>query len=143
MPCEEATAKALRERGYRMTPQRTLIVAALRHLGGHRTAQELRDAVHRAAPVIDASTVYRTLATLKDLRLVTETDLGRGESAFEWRDPEPHHHLVCERCGSATWLDHRYLAQLRHTLQDDLGFEANIDHFAIFGTCQQCRGTAV
>ena len=138
MSCEHATSAALRDRGYRMTPQRQLIVSALRHSGGHRTAQELLRAVRQTYPSVDVSTVYRTMAALKEIRLVTETDLGQGESAFEWRDPRPHHHLVCERCGSSRALDHRYLERLGEALQQDLGFDADLDHFAIFGTCAEC-----
>ena len=64
MSCEKSSAQALRERGLRLTPQRRLILAALRHAGGHRSANELLEEVRRVYPDVDASTVYRTLTLL-------------------------------------------------------------------------------
>ena len=69
--------KTLREHGFRLTPQRRLILAALRHAGGHSSAQEIRDAVQAAYPDVDASTVYRTLTALRDAGLVSEDGPGR------------------------------------------------------------------
>lgn len=141
MSCEEASARALRERGFRLTPQRRLILAALRHANGHSSAQEIHDAVQAEYPDVDASTVYRTLTALRDAGLVSETDLGGGEAAFEWLAAERHHHLICQHCGEATALNHRYLQRLGDAVHADLGFKANLDHFAIFGTCASCAGT--
>ncbi len=141
MSCEESSAQALRERGLRLTPQRRLILAALRHAGGHRSANELLEEVRRAYPDVDASTVYRTLGALKESGLVTETDLGAGEAAFEWMGRDRHHHLICQRCCATAALHHRYLQALGDTLLSELGFAADLDHFAIFGTCDRCRST--
>ena len=141
MSCEESSARTLRERGFRLTPQRRLILAALRHAGGHRSAQEIRDAVQAEYQDVDASTIYRTLTALRDAGLVSETDLGGGEAAFEWLVAERHHHLICQRCGETAALDHHYLQQLGDALRAEIGFEANLDHFAIFGTCAACAQT--
>ena len=87
---------------------------------------------------MDISTVYRTMTSLKELRLVTETDLG-GDSTFEWAKEGPHHHLVCSGCGAISQLEHASLERLEADLLGDYGFSANLDHFAIFGTCRACR----
>jgi len=143
MSCDEASARALREHGFRWTPQRRLILAALRHATGHSSAHGIRDAVQAEYPDVDASTVYRTLTALRDAGLVSETDLGGGEAAFEWLVAERHHHLICQRCGETAALDDHYLQQLGESLRAELGFEANLDHFAIFGTCAACASTGV
>jgi Fur family transcriptional regulator, ferric uptake regulator len=141
MGCEKLTADLLRENGHKLTPQRMMIVSAVRHAGGHRTAAEVLDAVRHDAPYVDASTVYRTLGVLKDLRLVTETDVGEGESVYEWIQEERHHHLICKLCGGIERLDHRFLEDLSAEIMHDAGFQADLDHFAIFGTCSICSGS--
>jgi len=83
--------------------------------------------------------VYRTLASLKDLRLVTETDMGTGDLSYEWAGATPHHHLICQRCGGVTQLDHHYMTGLGDAVRGTYGFEANLDHFAIFGVCRECQ----
>ena len=142
MSCEAEIATALRAVGQKITPQRMLILGCVRHTGGHITASQILDSVRRSYPFIDASTVYRTLAVAKDLRLVSETNLGSGDNLFEWIDAERHHHLICRVCGSVSSLEERHLDGLASAVQNETGFSADIDHIAIFGTCAGCREQA-
>ena len=80
----------------------------------------------------------RTLGVLKKLRLVSETDLGAGESIYEWLHQNRHHHLICRMCDRLIQLDHQYMANLGTEILDDYGFKADVDHIAIFGLCSDC-----
>ena len=141
MSCEAATAEILRARGLRLTRQRETVIAALRHTEEHRTAPAILADARRQHPALNASTVYRTLALFKRLGLVSETDLGTGELSYAWLGPERHHHLICHGCQRTIALDHQYLQPLQRALRDDFGFDATVDHFAIFGLCRRCRRT--
>ena len=138
MSCEEATAQALKATGHRLTPQRLMILTAIRHANGHKTALEILDDVKVSYPFIDASTVYRTLNVLKGMRLISETNMGGGEYQFEWLTPVRHHHLICRSCNRVVLLDHRYLEALGDQVMEEYGFEADIEHLALFGTCREC-----
>ena len=139
MACEKDTAVLLREAGQKVTPQRVLILCAVRHSGAHVTAAKVIDALHTEHPYIDVSTVYRTMASATDLGLVSETDMGGGESEFEWIGRDRHHHLICRTCGDVISLDHAYLDSLATVLYEALGFQADLGHFAIFGICKECQ----
>ena len=139
MGCESDTIGLLRETGHKMTPQRMMILSSLRHAPGHLTAAEIFERVRAEYPYVDISTVYRTLTVLKDLRLIAETDMGIGDATFEWVDEQRHHHLICRKCNSVSQLDHGYLAELGARIGRDLGFRADLDHFAIFGLCTACQ----
>ena len=139
MCCDDDTATLLRRAGQKVTPQRLMVLTALRHRDGHATAGEIFAQVRAAYPYVDISTVYRTLASLKELRLVTETDMGAGDLHYEWANATPHHHLICQQCRQVTDLDHGHMLALGRTLKETYGFEANLDHFAIFGVCGECR----
>jgi Fur family ferric uptake transcriptional regulator len=140
MSCETDTVKALRQSGYRLTPQRMLITSAVRHAGRHITAGEILEQVQASYPYVDISTVYRTLGVLKQLGLVAETALGGPEACFEWLEAHRHHHLICRRCGAVTSLDHVYMENLGAEIMADYGFRPDLDHFAIFGLCSACQG---
>ena len=138
MSCERETAVVIREAGQKVTPQRVLILSGLRHSGQHVTATNIIDELKAAHPYIDASTVYRTLASATDMGLVSETDMGSGESEFEWIGKDRHHHLICRSCGSVISLDNSYLDGLATLLYEEAGFRADLGHFAIFGVCRDC-----
>jgi len=139
MSCESTTVDVLREAGHKMTPQRMLILTSLRHANGHLTAADIFDRVKQSYPYVDISTVYRTLAVLKDLRLISETHMGGGDATFEWVGAERHHHLVCRGCDGVTELDHHYLEELGARIVRELAFRPALDHFAIFGLCRSCQ----
>lgn len=139
MSCEEDTATLLRRAGHKLTPQRLMIVRALRHGGGHLSATQIADDVKTAYPMVDVSTVYRTLDVLRRVGLASSTDMGTGDVLFEWRPPEPHHHLICSRCGRVVEVEHGSFRALAAGLDRDYGFAADLHHFAIFGLCRACR----
>lgn len=139
MSCETETAVALRGAGQKVTPQRMLILSAIRHAGHHLTANDVLEEVKRSYPFVDVSTVYRTLGSAAELRLVSETNMGSVETEYEWVGADRHHHLICRTCGRVTSLDNSYLDGLATALYDEQGFQADIGHFAIFGLCRDCR----
>jgi Fur family ferric uptake transcriptional regulator len=139
MSCESETASVLRTAGQKVTPQRMLILCAVRHHQHHVTTADVLDEVRRSYPFIDVSTVYRTLNSARDLRLVNEMYRSGGETEYEWVGAERHHHVICRACGSESVLDASYLGSLAAALLEDQGFQADLDHFAISGLCRECR----
>jgi Fur family ferric uptake transcriptional regulator len=142
LSCEPEIVELLRESGQRPTPQRLMILSILRHREGHLTAAEILTEVKKEYPYVDISTIYRTMNALKELHLISETDMGSGEYSYEWRLDEPHHHLVCRQCGTELSLNSRYLEGMEERLLKDYGFHAEMDHVAIFGLCRDCQRTA-
>lgn len=128
-----------RRHGLRMTRQRRVILRALCELQGHASAERIHETIAKCDDDVDLSTVYRTLERLRDLRILSQTDLGRGCAEFEVVAEQPHHHLVCQHCGCVIDLDHGYLAPMAETIRRDLCFEPVLDHFAIFGLCRACQ----
>ena len=142
MSCETDTAIALRDAGQKVTPQRMLILSTIRHAREHVTASQIIDAVQGKFAFVDPSTIYRTLASATALGFVSETDMGAGESEFEWIGKNRHHHLICKSCGAVNSLDNSYLNGLATLLHEEMDFEPDLGHFAIFGTCGPCRASS-
>ncbi len=128
-----------RQRGYRLTPQREMILLAIHESEGHVSAEELYERVKAQNPCVDISTIYRTLELLKELRFVNEVNLGHGCVRYEQAAGEPHHHLICKRCGNVLEMEHDLIAPLHSQLLERYGFQADLSHIAISGLCQTCR----
>jgi Fur family ferric uptake transcriptional regulator len=128
----------IRQRGYRMTPQREMILEAI-HEEGHITADEIYQRVRAKSSAINLATVYRTLEMLKQLGIVTAIDTGGGCVHYELAGEQPHHHLVCEACGETVELDCEVLLPLEQELCKRYGFQMNLNHLALFGLCPRCQ----
>ena len=129
----------LSEQGYRLTPQRMLVLAAIENSDDHISAEEIYAEVIAKYPHVNISTVYRTLELLNQLGLVTETDLGGGRVRYHPADKGHHHHLVCQQCGKIIDLDESVLVSLEKVLFGEYNFSADLRHLAIFGRCADCR----
>lgn len=141
MSCHQSAVKALKEAGYRLTPQRITILEAVHHLGDHVTAEQILTYVERRYPIVDQSTVYRTLELLTELGIVQKLTVSGQPTEYEVEE-EPHHHLICRECGSVTAVPAEHFDAVYTTLLQTYGFQADLDHLAITGHCASCRGTA-
>jgi len=128
----------IRERGYRMTPQRQIVLDTVCAHGGHATASQIYDSVNDQQPAINRATVYRILDFLCELQLVAKADIG-GHTVFEVVGDSPHHHLVCRQCQHVASLEDYHFDELAAHLLEEHGFEADLSHLAITGLCAECR----
>jgi len=134
----EGIGSKLSELGYRLTPQRMMILSAIENSDDHISAEEIYAQVVAKYSNVNISTVYRTLELLKRLGLVTETDLGEGRVRYHPADKGHHHHLVCKECGAIIDLDESVMAPVKDTLLREYKFIADLEHLAILGRCVNC-----
>lgn len=137
----DGLTQGLRERGYRLTPQRQFVLQAVTTLR-HGTPDDICAEVRRTAAGVNISTVYRTLELLEELGLVTHTHLGHGPPTYHAASDDDHLHLVCRDCGQVTETDVALAADFMARLAEEHGFETDVRHFAIFGRCGACSGGA-
>ena len=131
-------ADELIEQGYRLTPQRIMILSAIENCDHHISAEEIYAQIVARYPIVNISTVYRTMELLKRLNLVIETDLGEGRVRYHPADKGHHHHLVCRECGAIIDLDESLLTPLKSALIKEYKFSADLKHLAIMGRCLNC-----
>jgi Fur family ferric uptake transcriptional regulator len=132
--------KTLHQRGMRMTPQRQLVLDAVRELG-HATPEQICEHVQRSAPAVNITTIYRTLDLLEGLELVRHTHLGHGAPSYSTR-PHDHVHLVCHRCGEVIELATEEFVDLTERLLQLHGFVLDASHLALSGRCASCTAAA-
>lgn len=127
----------LRARGYRLTPQRQLVLEAVGAIG-HATPEEIATAVRRTASGVNISTVYRTLELLEELGLVRHTHLGHGAPTYSVAGDDDHVHLVCRDCDGVEEASTELVADVVARLATDKGFTVDVGHFVLFGQCKTC-----
>ena len=132
--------RTLHERGLRMTPQRQLVVDAVRALG-HATPEQICTKVQASAPAVNITTIYRTLELLERIGLVRHTHLGHGAPTYSEREHQ-HVHLVCHDCGSVIEAPTDLMAPLAERLATESGFVLDATHVALSGRCVACCDTA-
>ncbi|MDI2031071.1 Fur family transcriptional regulator [Saccharopolyspora sp. TS4A08] len=131
----------LHQRGMRMTPQRQLVLDAVRELG-HATPEQVCKKVQETAPTINITTIYRALDLLEQLGLVRHTHLGHGAPTYSAEEHE-HVHLACHRCGRIDEVAIETMDELADKLRREHGFALDATHLALSGTCRECQNADI
>jgi Fur family ferric uptake transcriptional regulator len=127
----------LRSRGYRLTPQRELVLQAVTALG-HATPEDALSWIHQRSSGVNISTVYRTLELLEELGLVRHAHLSHGAPTYHPTSAAEHVHLVCRTCETVSELEPAAVEPLVSSLRAQHGFVADIGHLTVFGQCKEC-----
>ena len=131
-------AARLHSLGYRLTPQRQLVLQAIETLG-HATPDEILADVQQHASAVNVSTIYRTLEVLEELGLVRHTHLSDRAPTYHSVTDHVHFHLVCRNCHRVISVDPAVLAPFAARLREEQGFVIDVGHLAIFGECMECE----
>ncbi|MGO8693072.1 MAG: Fur family transcriptional regulator [Rectinemataceae bacterium] len=137
------------ESGHRSTSQRKLLAHALASLarsGTGFTAEELWQELRSVSPTIGRATVFRSVKTLVDQKVLDSIDFLDGARLYRACGPRlakggHHHHLACLHC--------KKISEFHFCLgEDELNRIACDEHFrmqthslTIYGLCAACSRT--
>jgi Fur family ferric uptake transcriptional regulator len=130
---------SLRKRGYRITPQREMIIQVITQSPQHLSAEEIFVELQKHTQATNIATVYRTLDMLWEEGFACRNDLSEGKIVYAANLHGPHIHLVCRRCNQIIDADTRVLKELGEVMDSQYDFDADLDHISIFGLCSECR----
>lgn len=128
----------LRQRGYRLTPQRHMILRVIQEADEHLSIDQIMERVQQLNPYVSLSTVYRTLELLKSVGLVRESHLPGEQPLYETAEGHAHHHLICRRCKATFHLDEELLGNLNEQLQKQYHFHGLSLELMAAGYCNEC-----
>jgi len=141
---EKRVENALRQGGYKITPQRRTVIRAIIHSHEHLTPAEIHKKVCREDPRIGLVTIYRTLEILAELNLICEMHAGGNCRSYLMRRPvEHHHHLICSDCGTVIDFTDCDLGELEKKLSKENSFKISGHILEFVGQCRRCRSKAV
>ena len=139
---EKRIVAALRQRGYKLTPQRRVVLNVLAHSQEHLTPAEVYERVHQEDPSIGLVTVYRTLDILAELGLICAVHAGGSCGSYIIGPQEHHHHLICSDCGAVVAFADCSLNDLEQRLSTNTGFKIESHLLEFLGRCQDCQKAA-
>jgi Fur family ferric uptake transcriptional regulator len=116
--------RILRDRGYRLTNQRRVIVRGLEG-DRHLSAEEIYDRVKGEHPEIGLSTVYRTLDLLHELGIVRKEDF----------------HARCRECGAVIEFNEELMEYLALQVERETGFVSDWYEITLHGRCANCAAS--
>ena len=134
--------KNLREKGYRITPQREKILELFLELpeGDHLSAEDLQELLLQNNIKISLATLYRTLKFLVLNSHLRELDFGEDHKHYELNSQKKHHHLICNKCGlTIEFNDEKLIKLAKSTAEKQNKFKGFDYQFKIFGLCEKCN----
>ncbi len=143
---EDSIGDALRGAGLRRTPVR---VAVLDAVTSSRAPLSAPGVIHRLGEETDPVTVYRTLNTLAEAKLLHRVRgedgawryaaTSSGSTRDEHRD-HPHAHFVCDSCGDVECLQ-RVPVPEQLVRSKDLGrrYDVTYAELVVHGVCPKCH----
>ncbi|MBP2637430.1 MAG: perR [Firmicutes bacterium] len=129
----------LRDKGFKVTPQRLAIYSALAATKAHPSAEMIYNELQPLYPTMSLATVYKTIEILKTLELVQVLNVGEDSFRYD-ADTSNHPHIRCMGCGrvddlygvdSSEFID-QVAAMTKYSLQGQ--------QFYFYGMCPQCQG---
>ena len=128
---------ALKECNYRLTPQRVELVRLIAVSEGHPSANQFYEKIQKKFPTISQSTVYKTLALLKEMNQVYEIDL-REDSHYDGNRPQPHPHLICMKCNKIVDGEVSLDMEAIKKVEQASGFTILRPQITLYGYCPDC-----
>ena len=133
----------LKQRGYKLTPQRRAILNGfLQNEGRHLTVEEIYDDVKEQCPEIGLATVYRTVLLLEEMGIIYRLDLEDGCARYELvheNENHRHHHLVCSNCGDVIEVEEDLLENIENIIETQYNFKIMDHSVKFFGMCSKCK----
>jgi Fur family ferric uptake transcriptional regulator len=133
-----SASEVLRSHGCRATKPRVAVLDAVLRAGRPLDAAELASLAQEELDGIHEATVYRTIAVLSELGIVTHVHAGHGPALVELASEESLL-VVCTGCGRIERVPEAIGARLVDDVERQLDFTLDLGHFAIEGLCGDCR----
>lgn len=122
--------RSIHQQGFRVTPQRQLILDAICEGRGHTVFEDICNRVWARSSSISLPTIYRNLRFLCQVRLVARLMIG-SKTYYEIVGNPPNHHLICRKCGKVESLPHAEVGQFFETIKSKHGFSIDADHLGV------------
>ncbi len=130
---------ACRKADLKLTHQRLEIYRELVQAQDHPSAEMLYKRIIKILPTISLDTVYRTLATLEEHRLITRVQTLKSQARFEAKMTK-HHHAVCSVCEAITDFTWNSFDEVQ--VPEDLAVWGQVvkRNAVLEGICKACAG---
>ncbi len=128
----------LKDKNYRITNQRKIILEELKKVYSHPTASEIYEMIKKKYPKIGLATVYRSLDFLEKRNLILKLKSKEKEARYDG-NPIKHCHLICEKCKEIIDLFDVENIIIKSKKLQSLDFDIRSEFMEIHGVCKKCQ----
>ncbi len=130
--------KCLKEKGYKVTPQRIAVYEILRNTKEHPTVDMIYHRLQPLYPTMSLATVYKSLEVFKELNLVQELNVGEDKFRYD-ANVNQHPHITCLGCTKVEDVDDEMLFNLLEQVSSKTGYKLVNQQLYFFGYCPECK----
>lgn len=131
----------LNSKGWRLTPQREVILEVFQNLpqGKHLSAEELFTLLEKRQEGISLSTIYRTLKLMTRMGILRELELAEVHKHYELNTSSPnhHHHMVCAQCNMTIEFENSSILKQATKQVEKSGLELIDCQLTIYTICPE------
>ncbi len=131
--------KKYRDIGFKLTPQRIAILNFLEGNKQHPSADDIYKAVSKRFSTMSFSTVYTTLAALKEKGAISELTLDPEKKRYD-PDTANHNHMICISCKRIVDIPGEHQLDLADSARHN--FSVIKSHIEVHGLCPECKKRA-
>jgi Fur family peroxide stress response transcriptional regulator len=129
----------LKERDFRITPQRLAILKILAASEGHPSVDDIYQEVKVEFPTTSLATIYKTISLLKELNEVLELSFPDGSNRYDGNNPVPHPHAICVKCKKILDPELINIDALTEEMSRKTGYKIFYHELEFFGLCPDCQ----
>ena len=130
----------LKERGFRITRGRRLVLDALFRAERPLSPYALHDELAERGEKVDTVSIYRTLETLESNGIAHRVAFSGGYLPCRLEDhPGCHHHLICRACGRVDEVDCPGMHDVERDAARASGFRIERHVVEFVGLCPACQ----
>ena len=122
-----------------MTPQRVAVYTMLAHSASHPSPEEVYSDIRGQSPSVSLATIYKILDLFHQRGFIRKISTD-GQVARYDAMVDPHHHLMCTRCGRIQDLMDVRVPAEEFRLPDTVDFEVSDLEVLVHGVCGECGG---
>ncbi|HEY3426492.1 MAG TPA: transcriptional repressor [Negativicutes bacterium] len=134
---EVCVTSLLRDRGFKVTPQRLAIYQVLANTKAHPSAEMIFTQLQPSYPTMSLATVYKTIEILKEIGLVQILNVGEDSFRYD-ANINSHCHICCTSCGRVDDLEGIDSADLVAKVAEKSEYRLTGQQFYFYGACPEC-----
>ncbi len=130
----------LKTNDLKVTPIRTAILLILGSEKGPIGVSEIIKKVEASGVSSDPATVFRTMNSFVEKKIVRPIQLFEGKVRYEMAGLADHHHFICKNCGVIQDISDCNISSLEKEIEKEKKVEIHNHSLEFFGLCRKCVG---
>ncbi|MBP2631237.1 MAG: perR 1 [Firmicutes bacterium] len=135
---EQNVTALLRERGFKVTPQRLAIYDVLCNTTEHPSAEAIFNQLQPHYPTMSLATVYKTIEILKEIGLVQVLNVGEDSFRYD-ANTENHPHVRCMVCKRVDDIFDVDASDFMAKVAEKTSYQLTGQQFYFYGICPDCQ----